>query len=56
MRNLNLNLVTSNFGAVRVIGVGNGVKVEIDQELRWDREGLQQLSAALAGVAKMLPE
>ncbi len=50
MLNLNLSLVTDNFTTANVIGKGNGVKLEVDPELTWDRAGLVQLSAALAGL------
>ncbi len=57
MRNLNLNLTTDGFATATVTGKSHGVvTVEIDPELKWDRAGLVQLSAALAGVAAMLPE
>jgi hypothetical protein len=55
MRQLNLNLVADNFTTANVTGKGNGVTVEIDPQLQWARAGLVQLSAALAGVAAMLP-
>jgi hypothetical protein len=56
MRNLKLTLEVDNRASAIVTGTGNAVQLEVDSEMFWDREGLQKLSAALAGVAGMLPE
>ena len=56
MRNLKLTLEVDNWASAIVTGTGNAVKLEVNPELFWTREGLQKLSAALAGVAGMLPE
>jgi hypothetical protein len=56
LRNLKLSVVADNFASANVVSAGNAVKLEVDPALAWDRAGLQQLSAALAGVAQMLPE
>jgi len=56
MRNLKLALEVDNRASAIVTGTGNAVKLEVDPELMWDREGLLKLSAALTSIAGMLPE
>ena len=40
MRNLKLALEVDNRASAIVTGTGNAVKLEVDPELMWDREGL----------------
>ena len=58
MRNLTLRLEADNLASAVVTGTNKGqtVKLEVDSEMSWDRAGLLKLSAALAGVAGILPE
>ena len=51
MRNLKLALEVDNRASAIVTGTGNAVKLEVDPELMWDREGLLKLSAALTSIA-----
>ena len=48
MQSYTLNVVTDCRASVTMRQKGNGMVVEIDPELIWDRDGLLKLSAARA--------
>lgn len=56
MRTLTLELLTDGFAKAVLKKKGRGsVTLKTDADDKWDREGLLKLSAALKGVAEMLP-
>ena len=57
MRSLTLRLEADNLASATVTGTNKGhtLKLEVDPEMSWDREGLLKLAAALKGIGGMLP-
>jgi len=54
MRAFQVEIVTDGYARAVLKKKGNGIALEVDQELTWDRDGLLRLSAALKGAAETL--